>query len=78
MGLFERNSKGRLYRISISTRSHYQAEFCTVIPQFSLVCNVSLLVDVISLTTAAQFYSVSFYDQLNREYMSRSPHFRVW
>ena len=73
MGLFERISKGRLYRISISTRSHYQADFCTVIPQFSLVWNVSLWVDVISLTTAAQFCSVSLYDQLNREYMSSFP-----
>ena len=54
MGLFERISKGRLYRVSISVRFHHQAEFCTVIPQFSLVWNVSLWVDVISLTTAAQ------------------------
>ena len=78
MGLFERNSKGRLYRISISTRSHYQAEFCMVIPQFSLVWDVSLWVDVISLTTTAQFCSDSLQYQLNRECISSLHHFRVW
>ena len=56
--LFESIFKGRLYRINISTFPHYQTEFCTVIPQFSLIWDVSLWMLVTSLTTTAQSCSV--------------------